>query len=68
MTTEITIFENNNVATITQLAPQAYNENKLSHDRCLQFGNALLERAKTEGMSDALDKRLLISSKNQRKH
>lgn len=58
MTTEITIFENNNVATITQLAPQAYNENKLSHDRCLQFGNTLLERAKTEGMSDALDQEI----------
>lgn len=58
MTTEITIFENNNVATITQLAPQAYNENKLSHDRCLQFGNALLERAKTEGMSDTLDQEI----------
>lgn len=56
--TEITIFEPQNVATIVQIAPQAYNENKLSHDRCLQFGQELLNRVNTEGMSDELDQEI----------
>ncbi len=55
---EITIFEPQNVGTIAQIAPQAYNENNLSHDRCLQFGQELLNRANTEGMSDALDQEI----------
>lgn len=56
--TEITIFEPQNVGTIVQIAPQAYNENKVSHDRCMQFGQELLDRVKSEGMSDALDQEI----------
>lgn len=57
-TTAMTIFEPHNVATIAQMAPQAYNENTTSHDRCLQFGQQLLDRVNTEGMSDALDQEI----------
>ena len=58
MTTGITLFEPKNVGTIAQIAPQAYNENSISHDRCLQVGQHLLERASSEGMSDALDQEI----------
>ena len=58
MTTGITLFEPKSVDTIAQIAPQAYNENSISHDRCLQVGQHLLERASSEGMSDALDQEI----------
>lgn len=60
MTTEITIFEPQNVATIAQAAPQAYKENTISHDRCIQFGKELLKRVETEGMSDSLDQEIAV--------
>lgn len=58
MATEITIFEPQNVGTIAKVAPQAYKENSISHDRCIQFGQQLLDRAINEGMSDALDQEI----------
>ena len=60
MSTAITVFEPQNVATIAQAAPQAYKENSISHDRCLQFGKELLDRANSEGMSDALDQEISL--------
>ena len=57
-TGEMTIFEPQNVATIAQAAPQAYRENSISHERCLQFGEQLLHRVTTEGMSDELDQEI----------
>ncbi len=51
----MTIFEPHNVQTLAELAPQSYQDNQLSHSRCLEAGNQLLARAKREGMSDALD-------------
>ena len=58
MTIEITIFEPQNVDTIAKVAPQAFKENSVSHDRCLQFGQELLNRVNTEGMSDELDQEI----------
>ena len=58
MTTEITFFEPQNVGTIAKVAPQAFKENSVSHDRCLQFGQELLNRVNTEGMSDELDQEI----------
>lgn len=51
----LTIFEPKNVQQIADLAPQSYKDNSLSHFRCLEVGKQLLEKAKSEGMSDALD-------------
>lgn len=51
----LTIFEPANVQAIAGLAPQAYQENALSHSRCLEAGRQLLARVTREGMSDALD-------------
>lgn len=51
----LTIFEPQNVQTIAELAPQSYRDNQLSHTRCLEVGNQLLQRVEQEGMSDSLD-------------
>lgn len=58
MNGEITIFEPQNVGIIAQAAPQAFHENRISHDRCIQFGQELLDRVNAEGMSDELDKEI----------
>ena len=54
-TQALTIFEPKNVQTLAQLAPQSYQDNLLSHTRCLEVGSALLLRVRKEGMTDALD-------------
>ncbi len=54
----LTIFEPQNVQTIATLAPQSYNKNLHSHDGCLTFGEALLQRVQAEGMSDTLDQEI----------
>lgn len=58
MTTDITIFEPTNFGIIVKAAPQAYNENQISHERCLAYGKQLLERVQTEGMSDNIDQEI----------
>lgn len=58
--TDIILFEPQKVGTIAQVAPQAYKENSVSHDRCIDAGSELLERAKSEGMSDALDQDIAL--------
>ena len=58
MANELTIFEPQSVGTIAQVAPQAFQENTISHDRCLEFGKQLLERVNNEGMSDSLDQEI----------
>lgn len=55
MNTEITIFEPQNFGTVIQAAPVAYRENQISHERCIAYGQQLLQRVQTEGMTDALD-------------
>lgn len=59
-TKALTIFEPKNVGTIAQIAPQAYNENRLSHDRCIEVGNHLFTRVEAEGMSDSLDQEIAL--------
>lgn len=58
--TDIILFEPQKVGIIAQVAPQAYKENSVSHDRCIDAGSELLERAKSEGMSDALDQDIAL--------
>lgn len=58
MTTDnnsLAIFQPQNVQTIVSMGPQAFNDNTLSHSRCLAAGQALLQRAEDEGMTDELD-------------
>lgn len=42
---------------IAQSAPQTYDTNALSSQRCADFGKRLLDEIKTHGMTDELDKR-----------
>lgn len=51
----IVVFQPENVKTIAELGPVAINENNISHDKCLEAGNALLDRVQREGMNDELD-------------
>lgn len=60
MTTDITIFEPQNFGNIVKAAPQAYNENQVSHERCIAYGKQLLHRVQAEGMSDALDQEVAV--------
>lgn len=67
MTTEITIFEPQNFGAVVKAAPQAYDENRVSHERCLAYGQQLLQRVQAEGMSDALDQELAVFIDRARK-
>lgn len=46
-----------NIQTVLQTAPQSYNENRASHDRCVEFGLTILNEVRTYGMNDDLDRR-----------
>ena len=57
-TTELTVFQPDNMQSLAQLAPQSHLQNTNSHNACLARGQELLDRIKAEGMSDNLDKDL----------
>ena len=45
-----------NIQAIVQSAPKAYETGKISHDKCLEFGNALLKKIEENGgLNDELD-------------
>ena len=52
---ELAIIRPENIQTIVQAAPQSYNDNKNSHDRCIDFGLTILNAVRTKGMNDELD-------------
>lgn len=60
MTTEVAIIKQENLQQIVSGAPQSYNENKLSHDKCLSFGQQLLQTIQQQGEldNDELDQRV----------
>ncbi len=51
----LTIVRQENVQMIAQSAPQIYNDNTLSCQRCSEFGQKLLDQIKANGMNDELD-------------
>jgi hypothetical protein len=55
MSTEVAIIKRENVELIASTAPQAYNENQVSRQRCLAAGNTLLATIQQQGMNDELD-------------
>ena len=55
MSTEVAIIKRENVELIASTAPQAYSENQVSRQRCLEAGNALLATIQQQGMNDELD-------------
>lgn len=54
---QLPILRKENVQMIAQSAPDTYNTNQLSTQRCADFGQRLLDEIKRHGMSDDLDKR-----------
>lgn len=53
--TELTIVRRENVQLIAQSAPEIYQNNTLSCQKCNDFGKRLLDQIKQQGMNDALD-------------
>lgn len=50
------LVKQENIQAIVQSAPKAYETGKISHDKCLEFGNALLKKIEENGgLNDALD-------------
>lgn len=55
MENEIAILKQENVEMIAQNAPSTFNENIVSHDKCVEYGNNILTQVQQNGMSDELD-------------
>lgn len=55
-TQELALVKQENIQAIVSSAPKAYDSNRMSHDRCLEFGNALLAKIEAAGgMNEQLD-------------
>ena len=54
----IVVFEPQNIQQIAQMGPQAASENKVSHDRCIDAGQILLDTIEASGMNDEIDQRV----------
>ncbi len=54
-TTDLTIVRKENVQMIAQSAPQIYQDNTLSCQRCNDYGKRLLAQINEQGMNDELD-------------
>lgn len=55
--TALTVFNPENIRTLSRIAPDAYRENQLSRVRCLDAGQTLLNLAEQE-MTDDLDQQI----------
>ncbi len=53
--TEMTIVRRENVQLIAQSAPEVYQNNTLSCQKCTDYGNRLLTQVREQGMDDELD-------------
>ncbi len=53
--TELTIMRKENVQLIAQSAPEVYQSNSLSCQKCTDYGQRLLTQIKEQGMTDELD-------------
>lgn len=68
MLTELAIIKQENIQTIVSAAPQSYNDNKLSCERCISAGQSILNAITTNGgMTDELDKEAALFIEKARK-
>ena len=67
MSTELAIIRKENIELIVSSAPEAYRENVVSHDRCIEAGKLLLQRIADTGMTDELDQQVAIFLEKARK-
>ncbi len=55
MSQELAIVKQENIQTIVSAAPQSYQDNKLSREKCIEAGQAILDAIQAHGMTDNLD-------------
>ena len=56
MSQELAIVKQENIQTIVSATPQSYQDNKLSREKCIEAGQAILEAIQAQGgMTDELD-------------
>lgn len=67
MSTELAIIRKENIELIVSSAPAAYQENVVSHDRCIDAGKLLLQRIAATGMTDELDQQVATFLEKARK-
>lgn len=67
MSNELSIIKRENVELIASTAPQAFQENQVSRERCLDAGKSLLANIHAHGMSDELDQQASIFIEKARK-
>lgn len=54
-TQEIAIIKQENIQTIISVAPQSYQDNKVSTEKCIGAGQVILDAIQAQGMTDELD-------------
>ena len=52
---ETAIIKQENIQTIVSAAPQSYQDNKLSREKCIEAGQRILNAIHEQGMTDELD-------------
>ena len=67
MSKELAIVQSESVQMIITGTPQTYNENVMSHDRCVDFGQRLLQTIQAQGMTDELDQQAATFIEKARK-
>lgn len=60
MSKELAIVKRESVDMIVSAAPAAYADNQVSHQRCLQAGEAILDAIQRQGMNDELDQQAAL--------
>lgn len=61
------ITKGENIQLITTTIPEAYSDNKISRERCLEAGNKILSEIEKGGMNDELDQRAAVYIEKSRK-
>lgn len=64
---QLTIIRPDNISVIVKAAPQSYDDNKLSHDNCLQAGQDILALIEKNGMTDEIDQKAAVFIEKARK-
>lgn len=67
MAQELTIVKQENIQTIVSAAPQSYQDNMVSRERCIAAGQKLLDTVSQQGMTDKLDKEIASFIEKSRK-
>lgn len=67
MSQELTIVKQENISTIVSAAPQSFQDNRMSCQRCVSAGEALLKAIADNGMTDELDQQAATFIEKARK-